>query len=275
MRDFWHAYRRNIPAVVGLAIIVSVAVMALIGPSISPHNPSQVAVGPSLEPPSPAFPMGTDDLGRDIFSGVLSGIGVSLTVGLAATATSSIIGLMLGGIAGYYPKTDIVTVKIVEIFQVIPLFFLALVVVAVFGPSVPNVILVIGLLSWPPIAKIVRAEILLLRESDFVAAAKVCGYSNTRILFSEIHPNVLPPLIVASTLQIGVAMLTESTLSFFGFVDPRRMSLGYMIALANRLLTVAWWPAVFPGGILVALILSVNLIGNGLNEVFNPRLRQI
>ena len=274
IRDFWNRYRRIPTALVGLIVVFSIVVLGLVGSGLSPHDPLEVAVGGPLRPPSLNFIMGTDDLGRDIFSGVLNGITISLAVGLAAAGTATAIGLLVGIVSGFYSGVDLVLMKIVEIFQVIPTFFLAIMISAIFGSSIINIIFIIAILSWPSIAKIARGEVLSLKEHEFVTAARSCGYSNINILFDEVLPNVLSSVVVAGTLAVSRAILIESTLSFFGFGDPMTMSLGYMLANANKLLRFAWWPAVFPGVVLSLIIWGLTMIGNGLNSTLNPRLHK-
>jgi len=226
------------------------------------------------EPPSIVHLMGTDDLGRDIFAGIIHGINVSLYIGCVAVLVSLIVGIPIGALSGYVGgKTDELLMRIVELFQVLPSFVLAIVFVTFFGASLNNVILVIGLVSWPVPARITRAQFLSLKEKDFVVAARAIGTSTSSIIFFEILPNAISPVVVNATIKIAHSILLESSLSFLGFSDPEVMSLGRMLANAQPFLVRAPWMCVFPGIFLLLITLSVNLLGDLLNEVINPRLR--
>jgi peptide/nickel transport system permease protein len=216
--------------------------------------------------------MGTDDLGRDILSGVLWGARVSIAVGLLAALTSTVIGVVIGAAAGFYGRTlDDVLMRVTEFFLVIPRFFLVLVMVALFGNSVWHVILVIGILSWPVTARLVRVEFLSLREKEFVEGSRAVGASDPRIILRHILPNAFPPIVVSGSLQIARAILMEAGLSFLGLGDPNQASWGVMLYNAQRFLRQAWWTAAFPGLAIFFIVMGFNLVGDGLNDALNPR----
>jgi len=275
LKEFWRRYRKSRTAVTGLAMVFLFAVIALIAAFISPYDPLKVGVGPPLTKPSARHVMGTDDLGRDVYSGVVWGARISMLVGFLAAITSAIIGCYIGAISGYYGGfIDDLLMRITELFMVIPRLFLALVMVALFGSGLWNVIFVIGVLSWPPIARVVRAEFLSLKEREFVEAVRALGAGNLTIIFGEILPNAFPSLIVSSSLQVGSAILIEAGLSFLGLGDPNTISWGMMLSNAQRFLREAWWMVTFPGGVLLLTVLALNFVGDGLNDALNPRLKE-
>ena len=218
--------------------------------------------------------MGTDDLGRDMLSRFLYGARVSLTVGALAAATSCTIGICVGATAGYFGGwIDQSLMRGAEFVEVIPRFFLALLVVALFGASVLVIIGVIGLLSWPQIARLTRGEFLTLREREYVVAARAIGVGDAALIFGEILPNAAPPLIVMATLQVSMAILLEAGLSFLGLGDPTRPTWGLMLNNAQPFIRTAWWMAFFPGAGIFVTVAALNLVGDGFSDVLNPRLR--
>lgn len=228
-----------------------------------------------LAPPGRAHLFGTDDLGRDIWTGVLHGARVSLLVGVLAAATSALIGVLVGSVAGFYGgRLGDVLMRATEFFLVIPTFLLALVLVAVSRPSIWNIIFTLGILGWPSTARLARAEFLSLREREFVMAARAMGVYPVRILFRHILPNAAPPLIVNSSLGVATAILVEAGLSFLGLGDPNLFSWGLMLRNSREFLRMAWWMPTFPGLAIFVTVLSLNLVGDGLNDALNPRLRQ-
>jgi peptide/nickel transport system permease protein len=228
----------------------------------------------SFSAPSLANLMGTDDLGRDVFSRFANGARTSLAVGILAAVTSCVIGISLGAVAGYSGGiVDTLLMRVSELFQVIPRFFLALLVIALFGSNFLFIVLTIGLLGWPEVARITRAEFLTLREREYVMAARAVGLGKVSIIFHEILPNALPPLIVAMTMQISSAILLEAGLSFLGLGDPANPSWGLMLNEAQQFLTRAWWMAVFPGVGILITVAALNVFGDHLTDVLNPRLR--
>jgi len=272
VRYLWSRYRQNRAAVAGLIVLVVFVLAAIVAPLLVPVHYVRVGLAPVLAPPSAAYLMGTDDLGRNVLAGVLYGGRVSLVVGIVSVAVSTIIGVALGLVAGYNGGiVDEVFMRVVEFFQVLPRFFVALVLVAIAGTSVLNVIIVIAALSWPLTARLVRAEVLSLRERDFVQALKLLRAPAMYIAFIEILPNALAPVVVNATLEVGRAILTEASLSFLGLGDADNPSWGFMLSYAQPLMRQAWWLSVFPGMAIVLVVLGCNLIGDGLNDVLNPR----
>lgn len=271
---FWSSYRKNKGAVVGLIIIVFFLSVGLAAPIIAP-NPSKVGVGPRFVSPSWEFPMGTDNLGRDMFQGVISGARISLLVGFSAAGTSMIIGIIVGAVSGYLGgRVDSILMRITEYFQIVPSFFLALIMVTLLGGSIWNVVIVIAVLSWPRVARLIRAQFLSLKEKEFIEAARAVGESTGYIIFGEILINALPPAIVNSSLEVGRAIIVEAGLSFIGLGDPNKVSWGYLLRNAQEFLRSAWWMAVFPGVCIFLLVTALNLVGDGLNDVLNPRLKE-
>lgn len=270
---FWRRFCRNKGAVIGLAVLVVAALMAVLGPWLAPNDPWDMVERPFLSPMAASgMLLGTDTLGRDILSGVIHGARVSLLIGLISTVVSLLIGVSLGAISGYFGGwIDAALMRFTELFQAIPSFALAIVLVAVFEPSLSSIILAISLVSWPPVARLVRGEFLTLRQRDFVAAALLAGQSTPRIILTQILPNAISPIIVMGSLMIASAILLESSLSFLGLGDPNAMSWGYMVGSARTVLLQAWWMAVFPGLAIVLTVLAFNLVGEGLNDGLNAR----
>jgi len=272
LREFWVRYRRNRLAVVGLAILMFFAFVAAVGPYLAPYTPYQLA-GRPFQGPCIRYPMGTDDLGRDIYSQVLYGIRVTLTVGFLAAGLAGLIGVVVGSLAGYFSKRlGLVFSGLIELFQSLPLFFLALVMVALFGAKLWNTILAIGITLWAGTARIQRAQVLSLKEQPFVEAARIIGEGDFSIIFREILPNAIPPAIVNIAYSSSIAILVESGLSFLGLGDPALMSLGYIIGNARLFFYRAWWMGVIPGVILFTIVLSINLVSDGVNDALNPKL---
>lgn len=272
--SFFRRYRKNRAAVAGLLVLTgmlaAVVLVSVLG-GASPRRMSEMA----LAPPSRQHAFGTDDLGRDIWTGVLHGARTSLFVGALAAATSAAIGILVGSLSGYYGgRLGDLLMRITEFFLVIPTFLLALVLVAVFSPSIWNVILTIGALGWPSTARLVRAEFLSLREREFVSAARAIGAAPSRILARQILPNAAPPIIVNTSLGVAAAILVEAGLSFLGLGDPNLFSWGLMLRNSREFLRIAWWMPTFPGLAIFVTVLSLNLVGDGLNDALNPRLRQ-
>jgi peptide/nickel transport system permease protein len=268
------ALLHNPNALFGLAFLSIVAIAALIAPIIYPDDPLSMVTTPFLWPWQDAsFPLGSDSLGRDVLSGIIWGSRVSLVVGLAATALGLGVGIVVGAVAGYFGGwIDDVLVRIIEIFQTLPSFVLLVVLVAIAEPTVWTITSGIAIVSWPTVARLTRAEFRTLREKDFVMAARSLGYGHTRIIFREILPNALPPLIVTSSVMVASAILMEAALSFMGLGDPNVVSWGSMIGSGRELIRTAWYLTALPGLAIVFTVLSLNLIADGLNDALNPRL---
>lgn len=269
------AFLRNPAGTAGLALLLLIVLMALSAPFFFPGDPLNMAGEPLLRPgQDPHFPFGTDSLGRDVFAGLVHGARVSLLIGFSAVSISLLIGTLIGTVAGYFGgRLDDLLVRITELFQTIPTFLFVIVLVAIGRPSITLIALAIGVASWPTIARLVRAEFRSLRESDFVMAARSLGYSNARIIIHEILPNALPPIIVTSSVMVATAILIESALAFLGLGDPNLVSWGSMIGAGREMLRTAWYLTAFPGAMIVVAVLSLNLVGDALNDALNPRLR--
>ncbi len=251
-----------------LGLVVSVAVLA---PVLAPADPFAID-GPSLQPPSAEHLMGTDALGRDTFSGVVFGARTSLLVAGAVGALVLIIGVVVGTTSGYRGgRVDDALMRCTEFFQVIPRFFLAIVVIALFGPGLDRLILVLGLTSWALLARVIRAEVLSLREREFVEAARAGGASGVRIVGREILPNALPAGIVYLGLLLAQVMLIEASLGFLGLGDPNVISWGYLASEAQRFLRVAWWLSLFPGVAIMVAVLGLNLVADACADALGGR----
>jgi len=265
------SFELNASTWVGLGLVGVPLLAALCAPLLTSADP--MALSPqTLRAPSLAHLMGADDLGRDVFARVLYGGRISLIVGLTSALIAITIGTAVGMVAGYFEgRTDEILMRITEIFQIIPRFLLAIVVVALLGGGIVKVIVVIGTLSWVGTARVVRAQLLVLRREEFVLAATLGGASSWRILTRHILPNVVPFIIVSAALQTGGAILTESFLSFLGLGDPSRPSWGLLLQQAQLYLQQAWWMSTFPGLALSMTILGLNLVGDGLASKFGAR----
>ena len=272
--SFWRRFRRNRGALFGLIVLMLVALVVAFGPLLAAHDPWDMVEQPFLQPGQQSgFALGTDTLGRDILSGVVLGARVSLLIGIVSTLVSLLIGVSVGAVAGYFGRwVDATLMRFTELFQAIPSFALAIVLVAIFEPSVKSLVAAIAIVSWPPVARLVRGEFLTLRQRDFVAAAQLSGQSTPRIILTQILPNAASPIVVMASLMVATAILLESSLSFLGLGDPNQMSWGYMVGSARTVLRQAWWMAVFPGAAIVLTVLALNLVGEGLNDGLNARL---
>ncbi|MET3660918.1 peptide/nickel transport system permease protein [Aquamicrobium ahrensii] len=259
----------------GLIVILGIVVISLMAPLLFPRGPWAMGGRPFLPPMSDMrFPLGTDTTGRDILAGLVWGGRVSLLIGLVSTVVSVVIGIVIGAAAGYGGgRIDGALMRFTEIFQVVPSFALALVLVAVLQPSVGSIVMAIGIVSWPPVARLVRAEFLSLRSRDFVLAAKLQGQSALTIMFRQILPNVASPIIVMGSLMVATAILLESSLSFLGLGDPNQMSWGFMIGASRTVLRQAWWMATFPGLAIAITVLALNVLGEALNDALNIHSR--
>lgn len=266
----------NPNALLGTGFLALVIVVAFLAPILYPDDPLSMVGRPFLWPgQNPAFPLGTDSLGRDVLAGILHGSRISLFVGLTATALGLAFGVVVGSIAGYFGGwIDDVLVRLIEIFQTLPSFVLLVVLVAIAQPSATTVTLAIAVISWPTVARLTRAEFRAIREKDFVMAAGSLGYGHARIIFREILPNALPPIIVTSSVMVATAILMESALSFMGLGDPNVVSWGSMIGTGRELVRTAWYLTALPGLAIVFTVLALNLIGDGLNDALNPRFSQ-
>ena len=272
----WRRFKRNKLAVAGAIIVIIFFVISFLAPIISPYEPNAQNLLERLSPPSQAHLFGTDELGRDVLSRVLWGSRISLKVGFVAVGIFILIGTVLGAISGYYGGwIDNFIMRLVDIMLCFPGFFLILMVIAMLEPNINYVMAVIGLVSWPGVARLVRAEFLKLKKQEFVEAAVALGLSDARIIFRHILPNAMAPVLVAATLGVASAILVESGLSFLGLgVQPPTSSWGNILTSGkDYLLQGAWWLSAFPGLAIFITVLSYNLLGEGLRDALDPRLK--
>lgn len=264
---------RNWRLWIGGGTLGAIALVALMAPWIAPHDPWEL-LGPPLAPPGRAFLLGTDLLGRDLLSGLIHGARVSLLIGLTSSLCALLIGVTVGAWAGYFGGTaDRIAVRFTEFFQVIPAFLFAILLVAIMLPGLKSVIVAIALVTWPPVARLVRSEFMTLRSREFVEAARSLGLGHRQIIVREILPNALPPVVAVGSLMVATAILTESSLSFLGLADPNLISWGYIIGSSRSVFREAWWLSVLPGLCLFVTVLSINLLADGLGDAGNPLLR--
>jgi len=274
---FWNQFKKNRAAVLGLTIIGFMVIIAVFVPWIAPYDPFEMQIGREyrLLKPSSEHLLGTDRFGRDVFSRLLWGSRVSLFIGFIAASITAVIGISLGAIAGYYGGfIDNAIMRFVDVFITTPTFFLILMVSAMFGNSIWHVMVIIGLTSWPGTTRQIRAQFLTLKERPFVEAARSLGASDSHIIFKEILPNGVFPAIVSMSFRVGGAILTEAGLSFLGLGDPNQVSWGWMLNDALQSFLIAWWLPVFPGIIITMIVIAFNLVGDGLNDALNPRLKE-
>lgn len=271
---FWLRFRKNKAGLIGLVIFLLLVMIAFFTPAIAPYDPLDNSF-PTKTAPNSMNLFGTDDLGRDILSRTIYGTRVSLIAGLFASLTSAAVGIVIGGIAGYVGKqADLLLMKITELFQVLPQFFVAILIASFFNSGFWGIILVISILSWPPTARLVRAEVLSLKEQEYVLAARSIGSNRFTIIFDEVLPSAMPQVIVIASLQMASAILMQASLSFFGLGDPSQISWGKMLNDSQGLLRSAPWASIFPGIAILITVLSINLMGDALNDALNPKFRE-
>ena len=273
--EFWVRLWRNRLAISGLALVLGLFAVALLARWLAPYDPDFIDLKQVLMPPSPAHLLGTDTLGRDVLSRIIFGARVSLLVGFVAVGIATLIGLLVGALAGYYGGVlDQILMRLVDLMLCFPTIFLILAVIAVLGPNIWNIMAVIGLTSWMGVARLVRAEFLSLREREFVVAARALGASDARLIWRHLLPNALTPVMVSATLGVAGAILVESSLSFLGLgVQPPTPSWGNMLTMGKDNIEIAWWLSVFPGLAILVTVMSYNLLGEGIREAIDPRLR--
>jgi peptide/nickel transport system permease protein len=266
----------NWTTTLGIVLLLGVFLMAATADFFFPDDPYEM-IGPPLMWPGEleGSPLGTDGLGRDIAAGIFHGSRISLLVGFVSVAVAVAIGILVGVFAGFYGgKVDDVLMRITELFQTIPQFMLAIVIIAILGPSIGAIIVSLGVVSWPTVARLVRGEFLVLRERAFVHSCIVIGMSDLRIMFVQILPNAASVIVVMSTILIATAILMEAALSFLGFGDPNVITWGTMIGMGRNQLRDAWYIIAIPGAALLVTALALNLVGEGLNDALNPRLKK-
>jgi peptide/nickel transport system permease protein len=263
MKDFWKRFSQNRGAVIGLIILIAVIVLSAAAPFLFTRSPWAMVQRPFIPPfTMDNFLLGTDPMGRDLAAGLAHGARVSL-----------LIGIPIGAIAGYFGGwVDDVLMRFTEFFQSVPSFALAVVLVAIFQPSITSIVIAIAVVSWPPVARLLRGEVMSLRSREFVEAAVLSGQTHTTIIWRQILPNTLSPIIVLASMMVAAAILIESSLSFLGLGDRNIMSWGYIIGAGRTVIRQAWWVSFFPGLAILLTVLALNLVGEGLNDALNPRL---
>ncbi|RRH76220.1 ABC transporter permease [Falsigemmobacter faecalis] len=266
---------RNPSGAIGLALLSLVIGLAVFAGLLFPEDPFEMVGMPFEAPFTGDFLLGTDMLGRDIAAGIAYGARISLLVGSVATLVIVVLGTLVGAVAGYYGGwIDTAAMRVTEFFQTIPTFIGAIVIVAVLGSTLPNVIGAIAIVSWAPLARLVRAEVRAVKSREFVEACVSLGMSDLRILIVQILPNVLTTIVVAGSLMVATAILFEAGLSFLGLGDPNIMTWGYMIGAGRSAIRTAWWMVTIPGLAVLLTVLAINLIGDALNEALNPRAKR-
>lgn len=270
----WRMFRRNHLAVIALTFVILLCLTAVISPWIVPYDPAEQNVRNSLQPPNIEHWFGTDQWGRDIFSRVVMGARVSLSVGLVAVTILISLGVFVGSLAGYYRHLDGPLMRFVDMVMSIPGFFLLLTIVALFGPSLLNTMLIIGLTSWMGTARLVRGQFLSLREKEFVEAARSIGVPHRRIIIRHLLANTMAVIIVQATLFMARAILIESSLSYLGLgAQPPTPSWGVMLSQGRDYMRQGWWGTVFPGLAIFVTVMAFNFLGDGLRDALDPRLR--
>jgi len=270
---FWPRLRRNRLAAIGGVVVVMLFALSLLAPWLTPYHPSAINAWEVLQPPSWQHWFGTDELGRDVLARVLYGARISLKVGFVAVGIAVLLGAIVGLLAGYYGGwLDTLLMRLVDIMLCFPSFFLILAVIAFLQPSIWIIMVVIGLTGWMGVARLVRAEVLTIREMEYILAARCIGCSDLRIMVRHILPNALSPVLVAATLGVAGAILTESALSFLGIgVQPPTPSWGNILTSGKDYIEFAWWLSLFPGLAILITVLSYNLLGEGIRDALDPR----
>ena len=272
---FWYRFSKNHLAVAGSAVVVLLFALSILAPWISPYDPAAIDLKNILQPPSAQHWFGTDQLGRDVLSRMIWGAQISLKVGFVSTGIAICIGTILGAVAGYYGRwVDAVIMRFVDIMLCFPTFFLILAVIAFLEPSIWNIMIIIGATGWMGITRLVRADFISLKERDFVQAARVIGASDARIIFIHVLPNCMASVLVAATLGVAGAILTESALSFLGIgVQPPTPSWGNILTAGKDNIDIAWWLSLYPGLAILVTVLGYNMLGEGIRDSLDPRLR--
>ncbi|MFL7905512.1 ABC transporter permease [Azospirillum argentinense] len=268
-------FARHKGALFGALVVALVVVAAFAAPLAFPRDPLRI-VGPAELWPfeDPRFPLGTDSVGRDIAALIAYGSRATLVIGLSASLAATLIGVTVGSVAGYYGgRVDEAAMRLTELFQTIPSLIFVLTIVSILGPRIENIVIAVSAVSWTPVARLTRAEFLTLRDRDFVQACRAMGMGDARIIATEVLPNALPPVIVLSSLIVAGAILFESAVSFLGLGDPNLASWGRLIGEGRQLIRSSWYVCALPGAAIMVTVLALNLLGDGLNDALNPRLR--
>lgn len=273
--EAFEMFVKNRAAVVALIVLAMIILAGIFGPVLYPSDPFEMVWAPFSPPGEEGYLLGTDYLGRDLFSMLLHGARVSIAIGLSAALITVFIGITVGALAGFYLGiVEEILMRITEFFQVLPTLLFSMVIVALFGASLPMITLAIGVVSWPAVARITRAEFLRIRELEYVTASRASGSSNLKLMFRVILPNALPPIIVQAALMVGSAILFEAGLSFLGLTDPNIVSWGQIIGSNRQYILDASYTVTIPGLAIFVTVLVISLVGDGLNDALNPKLRQ-
>ncbi len=271
----WKMFRSNQSALIGLVLLTCVLLFSLVGPLVYTVLPTDMVWVPLTPPGASEYVLGTDYLGRDILAGLINGGRITITIGAFAALLTVVIGVTIGALAGFYGGwVDNLLMRITEFFQVLPNLLLAMVVVMLFSATLTTIAIAIGVVSWTSTARLTRAEFMRLRDMDYVRAERAIGAKNRRMIWSVILPNAAPPLIVSAALSIGTAILFEAGLAFLGLSDPNNMSWGRMIGDNRPYILDSWWGVTFPGIAIFLTVLAISLVGDGMNDALNPKLRK-
>jgi peptide/nickel transport system permease protein len=275
MAEAWEMFCGNHAAMAALVVLILIIITAIIGPYIYPTDPFDMVWAPFSPPGVDGFLLGTDYLGRDLMAALIHGARVSIVIGVAAAFMSVFIGVTVGALAGFYRGwVEELLMRITEFFQVLPTLLFAMVIVALFGASLPMITVAIGVVSWTAVARITRSEFLRIRELEYVTASRASGAKNGKLMFHIILPNALPPIIVQAALMVGSAILFEAGLSFLGLTDPNVVSWGQVIGSNRQYILDASYTVTIPGIAIFVTVLAISLVGDGLNDALNPKLRQ-
>lgn len=273
---FWYQFRKNKLALIGGVMVILLFLLAALAPWLAPYDPTGIDLKQVLKPPTAGHPFGTDPLGRDVLSRIVWGSRISLLVGFVSVGIATVIGVFLGAVAGYFGgKIDSVIMRLVDVVLCFPVLFLLIALIVYVEPSIWKVMAVIGATGWTGVARLVRAEVLSLKEREFVLAARALGAGDFRVLFRHLLPNSMAPVLVSITLGIPAAILLESSLSFLGLgIQPPTASWGNMLTTGKDNIEFAWWMSVYPGLAILVTVLVYNLLGEGLRDALDPRLRE-
>lgn len=275
LSEAWEMFRGNHAAMAGLGVLIIIVFGAIFGPMLYPTDPFDMVWAPFSPPGQDGFLFGTDYLGRDLLAQILNGGRVTLIIGISAAILTVVIGVSVGALAGFYGGiVEEILMRVTEFFQVLPTLLFSMVIVALFGASLPMITLAIGLVSWTAVARITRAEFLRVRELEYVMASRASGASNMTLMFGVILPNALPPIIVQSALMVGSAILFEAGLSFLGLTDPNITSWGQIIGSNRQYILESSFTVTIPGLAIFVTVLAISLVGDGLNDALNPKLRK-
>lgn len=275
LSEAWGMFRQNHAAMVGLVLLILIVLGAIFGPYLYPGQPFEMVWAPFSPPGADGFLLGTDYLGRDLLAQIIHGARVTLVIGLSAAIVTVVIGVTIGALAGFYRGwVEEALMRFTEFFQVLPTLLFSMVIVALFGASLPMITFAIGVVSWTAVARITRSEFLRIRELEYVMASRASGASNMKLMFKVILPNALPPIIVQSALMVGSAILFEAGLSFLGLTDPNVVSWGQIIGSNRQYILESSFTVTIPGLAIFITVLAISLVGDGLNDALNPKLRK-